>query len=96
MVPKLLLLSVQSDDSMPTIEPSPGYLTDEGRAVLDRSRGGVRSNLKRNTSCVVDCRQLNNEGYLEVESRKYFSDELTDFLRLTRGEGWSGKQLETK
>lgn len=94
MVPKLLLLSEQSDDYLPTIEPSSGYLTVEGRALLGRSRGGVRPNLKLDSSCVGDCRQLYNEGYLEVESRECFSDELTDFLRLTRGVGWSDDQLE--
>lgn len=96
MFTKILLLSDQSDDSMPIIEPCPGYLNDEGRALLGRSRGGVRPNLKLDTSCVGECRQLYNEGYLEVESREYFSDDLTDYLRLTRGEGWSDEQLAAK
>lgn len=96
MFTKILLLSDQTDDSMPIVEPYPGYLNDEGRALLRRSRGGVSPNLKLDTNCIGECRQLCNEGYLEVESREYFSDELTHYLRLTRGKGWSDEQLEAK
>ncbi|OMO36176.1 hypothetical protein BCT46_15390 [Vibrio sp. 10N.261.46.E8] len=92
MFPKLPLLSDQSDDNRTTHEPSHGYLSVEGRALLERSRGGVHPNLKTDTSYVGECRQLNDEDYLEVVSREYFSDELTEFLKLTRGKGWSDEQ----
>ncbi len=94
MCSNLLPSSIDYEGSRETLESSHGYLTNEDTTLLNRAKGGVCSSPELVTRFEGDRRKLYSDGYLEVESREYFSDELTDFLRLTRGSAWSDDQLE--